>query len=68
MKLELLATTGKCTNGAGGCPSVYRTDRGTYLVQGYIVTDAEALAQAGIPPGESIVEVPAEVLGLAKVR
>lgn len=63
MKLELLATTRKCANGGGNCPTLYRTDRGTYIVQGYVVTDAEAVAQiGGVPSGESYVEVPEDVL------
>lgn len=44
------------------CPTLCRTDRGTYLVQGYIVTDPEALAELNIPSGEAVVEVPAELL------
>jgi len=38
------------------CPGVYATDRGTLLIQGAIVTDPEALD--GVPPGETVVEVP----------
>jgi hypothetical protein len=37
---------------------VYRTDRGTWVVQGWPVTDQEALAQMGIPEGEAAVEIP----------
>ena len=32
-------------------PTLYATDRDTYLVQGYLVTDPEALAQMRIPDG-----------------
>jgi hypothetical protein len=39
-------------------PTLYATDRGSYLVQGYVVTDPEALAQMRIPDGETVVEVP----------
>jgi hypothetical protein len=39
-------------------PTLYATDRDTYLVQGYAVTDPEALAQMRIPDGETVVEVP----------
>jgi hypothetical protein len=41
-----------------GSPTLYRTDRQSWLVQGWDVTDPEALAQMGIPPGESAVEIP----------
>lgn len=44
------------------CPTLHRTDRGTYLVQGYVVTDPEALAELNIPDGETVVEVPVELL------
>jgi hypothetical protein len=41
-----------------GSPTVYRTDRGSWVVQGWVVTDAEALAQLAIPDGETVVEIP----------
>jgi hypothetical protein len=55
-------------NGCNGgtCPAVVETDQGTYLVQGAVVTDDDALAALRLPPGETVVEVPAEIL--ASVR
>jgi len=41
-----------------GSPTVYRTDRETWVVQGWIVTDPDALAQMNIPGGEAAVEIP----------
>jgi hypothetical protein len=41
-----------------GSPTVYRTDRGSWVVQGWAVTDPEALAQMDIPAGETVVEIP----------
>ncbi|TMR88119.1 hypothetical protein [Nonomuraea basaltis] len=41
-----------------GSPTLYRTDRGTWVVQGWIVTDPEALQQMNVPEGESAVEIP----------
>lgn len=41
-----------------GSPTVYRTDRGTWVVQGWNITDLEALAQMDIPAGEGAVEIP----------
>jgi len=41
-----------------GSPTVYRTDRESWVVQGWMVTDPEALAQIDIPAGESAVEIP----------
>ena len=39
-------------------PTLFATDRDTLLVQGYVVTDPEALSQMRIPEGETVVEVP----------
>ena len=40
-----------------------RTDRRTYLAQGWVVTDPQALADVGpVPDGEAIVEIPEDVL------
>jgi len=41
-----------------GSPTVYRTDRESWIVQGWMVTDSEALAQMDIPAGETAVEIP----------
>jgi hypothetical protein len=42
-----------------------RIDRRTYIAQGWIVTDAQALADVGpIPAGEAIIEIPEDVLKL----
>lgn len=69
MKIEFLGSTGRCQNGGGSCPTLYATDRGTFLVQGYMVTDAEALAQLGrVPDGEVVAEVPGDILALARVE
>ena len=40
------------------CPSLYKTDRGSWLVQGWVVTDREVLQEMDIPEGESVVEIP----------
>jgi len=45
-----------------GSPTIYRTDRGSWVVQGWAVTDADALAQMDIPEGETCVEVPDRML------
>jgi hypothetical protein len=43
-------------------PTLYATDRETYLVQGYVVTDPEALSQMRVPEGETVVEVPKRLM------
>lgn len=39
-------------------PTLYRTDRGSWVVQGWVVTDPDALAAMNIPEGETCVEIP----------
>ena len=41
-----------------GSPTLYRTDRGSWVVQGWVVSDPAALAAMGIPDGETCVEIP----------
>ena len=49
--------------GGSSCPTVYRTNRDTYVVQGYTVTaDTVGL---DLPAGEQLVEIPAELLAEA---
>lgn len=64
MKLVFLGTT----SNNGSCPNIYATDRGTYVVQGYRITDPEALAalnERGLPEHETAVEIPAALLDFA---
>jgi len=61
LALEFLGTT----SGGGNCPNAYRTNRGTYVVQGYRITDENALRQLherGMPDTETAVEIPAGLL------
>lgn len=46
--------------GGGECPTVYRTDRGTLVVQGYSFEPGHA--GVAVPAGEQMVEIPAELL------
>ena len=39
-------------------PTLYRTDRASWLVQGWAVTDPDVLAQMNLPEGESVTEIP----------
>ncbi|MFF0862337.1 hypothetical protein ACFYUV_11335 [Nonomuraea sp. NPDC003560] len=39
-------------------PTLYRTDRGSWVVQGWVVTDPDALQLMNIPEGETAVEIP----------
>ncbi len=63
MRLRLVGTS----SGHTGCPALYATDRGTYVVQGKLVTDAEAIADlVDVRQDEFYVEVPAALLRLAR--
>jgi hypothetical protein len=50
----------------GDSPTLYatdRTDRVTYIAQGWRVTDPEALKQIGdVPAHETLIEIPEDVL------
>ncbi|GAB3155061.1 hypothetical protein GCM10027290_50670 [Micromonospora sonneratiae] len=60
MKLTFVRKT--ALSQVNNCPSLYRTDRDTFVVQGWRVSDPEALAQLDIPSHETVVEVPTDVL------
>jgi hypothetical protein len=44
-------------------PTLYATDGDSYIVQGWIVTDADVLARLDISDTDTVVEVPARLLG-----
>jgi hypothetical protein len=45
---------------AGECPTIYRTDRGTLVLQGYVFEPQAA--GTTIPAGEQMIEIPVELL------
>ena len=62
MRLTFLGTDSE----GGKCSTLYRTDRGTIVVQGYKVTDTEALGDVrDLAENETLVEVPRELLRYA---
>lgn len=67
MRVTFLGTTSE----TGNCPTLFATDNGTYIAQGKVVTDPEALntireTYAGIGEDETLVEIPAELLRFAR--
>ena len=56
LTLQLIASA--C--GSASCPTVYRSDRGTLVVQGYPITAEQA--GVDLPPGEMLVEIPIDLL------
>jgi hypothetical protein len=57
--LQVVASS--CT--AGSCPTIYRTESGSVVIQGYVMTPAQAGIE--VPDGEMLVEIPAELLSEA---
>jgi hypothetical protein len=58
MKLTFLGKDSK----NGQSPTLYATDRGTLIVQGWRVTDAEALSVLDLPGHETACEIPPDLL------
>lgn len=61
MKLTFCGTS----SSGGSCPSIYQTDRNTLIIQGWRVTDPEALdalEARGLPAHETAVEIPLALL------
>lgn len=61
MKLTLLGTESK----NGQSPTLWATDRGTFVVQGWQVDDPEVLATLAVPTHEQVVEIPMALLRFA---
>ncbi|MFG2717401.1 hypothetical protein ACGFW5_03700 [Streptomyces sp. NPDC048416] len=57
MKLRFLGKDSK----VGDCPTLYATDRDTYLVQGWKIISDDPRVSLDIPEGKTAVEVPAEL-------
>jgi hypothetical protein len=58
-KLDLVLTL--C--GSNTCPTIYKSDQGTLVIQGYSVSASHA--GVDLPDGEQLVEIPAELLAEA---
>jgi hypothetical protein len=56
MRLTLVA--GDPDSQPTNSPTLYKTDRGSWIIQGWVVTEPDALAEMNIPEGESCVEIP----------
>jgi hypothetical protein len=49
--------------GGGGCPALFETDHGTFVIQGWGVTDPAVLAALGeVPSHETVIEVPKRLM------
>ena len=56
--IKRVSATGEDCPDGDTCPTLWRTDTGTWIVQGFAVTDPEVLGQLNLPEGEMAVEVP----------
>lgn len=59
--LKLKIVTSYCASAS--CPTIYESDRGTLVVQGYAVSADRAGVE--LPEGELLVEIPVELLAAA---
>ena len=64
MKLTLIA--GDPDSVPENSPTLYKTDRESWVVQGWVVTDPEALASLKLPEGETVVEIPDRMIQFFK--
>jgi len=56
--MKMVKLTGGTTGCYGGsCPAIYRTDRGTFVVQGNLIPVAD-IPEVAVPSHEGIVEIP----------
>lgn len=56
--MQLTLVAGDPESRPNNSPTLYRTDRGSGVVQGWVVTDPDALATLDLPEGETAVEIP----------
>ncbi|TCO47855.1 hypothetical protein EV646_105413 [Kribbella antiqua] len=64
MKLTLVA--GDPESHPTNSPTLYKTDRGSWVVQGWVVDDPDALATLNLPDGETAVEIPDRMIQFFK--
>ncbi|WP_432944018.1 hypothetical protein ACQPXM_01720 [Kribbella sp. CA-253562] len=64
MKLTLIA--GDPDSQPTNSPTLYKTDRESWVVQGWVVDDPDALAALDLPDGETAVEIPDRMIPFFK--
>ncbi|GAA2360207.1 hypothetical protein Cme02nite_37230 [Catellatospora methionotrophica] len=60
MELQFIRKT--ADSAGGNCPSIYHTDRGTYVVQGWKLDDETTAKLRDLGSDETAVEIPADVI------
>jgi hypothetical protein len=51
--MELTLVAGDPESAPKNSPTLYKTDRGSWVVQGWVVSDPDALATLNLPDGET---------------
>lgn len=64
--MELTLVAGDPESHPTNSPTLYKTDRGSWVVQGWVVDDADALAKLNLPDGETAVEIPDRMIQFFK--
>lgn len=65
-QVRLTLVAGDPNSNPDNSPTLYKTDRGSWVVQGWEVTDSEALAALNVPEGETVVEIPDRMIPFFK--
>ena len=64
--MELTLVAGDPESHPTNSPTLYKTDRGSWVVQGWVVDDPDALAKLNLPDGETAVEIPDRMIQFFK--
>jgi len=64
--MELTFVGGDPASNPKNSPTIYKTDRDSWVVQGWVIDDPEALATLNLPAGESAVEIPDRMIQFFK--
>lgn len=64
--MELTLVAGDPESRPNNSPTLYKTDRGSWVVQGWVVDDPDALATLNLPDGETAVEIPDRMIQFFK--
>lgn len=64
--MELTLVAGDPESQPTNSPTLYKTDRGSWVVQGWVVDDPDALATLNLPAGETAVEIPDRMIQFFK--
>jgi hypothetical protein len=58
-RMKVSRVDGTCRDGT--CPTIYATDRGTFVIQGFLVDASDVDHGIALAAGEALVEIPGEL-------